>query len=117
MTGILQNYLPLVVFIGVAALIGLVLLIAPFIVAFQPANAHSSQPVAVDYPNSLNLPPGATAKLADRPPPSTRAATISQSERATAVSRKVAPNPAIPRSNSGRMLSTMTGSIRKDQNR
>jgi len=35
MTGILQNYLPLVVFIGVAALIGLVLLIAPFLVAFQ----------------------------------------------------------------------------------
>jgi NADH-quinone oxidoreductase subunit A len=35
MTGILQNYLPLVVFIGVAAVIGLVLLIAPFIVAFQ----------------------------------------------------------------------------------
>ena len=35
MTGILQNYLPLVVFIGVAGLIGLVLLIAPFIVAFQ----------------------------------------------------------------------------------
>jgi NADH-quinone oxidoreductase subunit A len=35
MTGILQNYLPLVVFIGVAAAIGLVLLIAPFVVAFQ----------------------------------------------------------------------------------
>src|SRR6195952_3683009 len=35
MSGILQNYLPLVVFIGVAALIGAVLLIAPFIVAFQ----------------------------------------------------------------------------------
>ena len=35
MTGILQNYLPLVVFIGVAGLIGLVLLIAPFIVAYQ----------------------------------------------------------------------------------
>ena len=35
MSGILQNYLPLVVFIGVAGLIGLVLLIAPFIVAFQ----------------------------------------------------------------------------------
>ena len=35
MTGILQNYLPLVVFVGVASLIGLVLLIAPFIVAFQ----------------------------------------------------------------------------------
>ena len=35
MAGILQNYLPLVVFIGVAAAIGLVLLIAPFVVAFQ----------------------------------------------------------------------------------
>src|SRR6202034_810381 len=35
MTGLLQNYLPLVVFIGVAGLIGLVLLIAPFLVAFQ----------------------------------------------------------------------------------
>ncbi len=35
MTGILQNYLPLVVFIGVAGLIGLALLIAPFLVAFQ----------------------------------------------------------------------------------
>ncbi|MFZ5734155.1 MAG: NADH-quinone oxidoreductase subunit A [Pseudomonadota bacterium] len=33
--GILQTYLPLVVFIGVATLIGLVLLIAPFIVAYQ----------------------------------------------------------------------------------
>ena len=35
MNGILQNYLPLVVFIGVASLIGIVLLIAPFVVAFQ----------------------------------------------------------------------------------
>jgi NADH-quinone oxidoreductase subunit A len=35
MTGILQNYLPLVVFIGVASFIGVVLLIAPFLVAFQ----------------------------------------------------------------------------------
>ena len=35
MTGILQNYLPLVIFIAVAGLIGLVLLIAPFLVAFQ----------------------------------------------------------------------------------
>jgi NADH-quinone oxidoreductase subunit A len=35
MSGILQNYLPLVVFIGVASLIGLALLIAPFLVAFQ----------------------------------------------------------------------------------
>src|SRR6201995_3788591 len=35
MTGILQNYLPLVVFVAVAGGIGLVLLIAPFLVAFQ----------------------------------------------------------------------------------
>ena len=35
MTGILQNYLPLVVFIGIAGVIGLALLVAPFVVAFQ----------------------------------------------------------------------------------
>src|SRR5207247_9105150 len=35
MSGILQNYLPLVVFVGVAGVIGLALLIAPFLVAFQ----------------------------------------------------------------------------------
>ena len=35
MGGILQNYLPLVVFIGVSVVIGLALLIAPFLVAFQ----------------------------------------------------------------------------------
>src|SRR5476649_1902252 len=35
MTGILQNYLPLVVFIAVAGLIGLALLISPFLVAFS----------------------------------------------------------------------------------
>src|SRR3978361_2266709 len=35
MSGILQNYLPLWVFIGVASLIGLALLIAPFLLAFQ----------------------------------------------------------------------------------
>ena len=35
MGGILQNYLPLVVFIGVATVIGLALLVAPFIVAYQ----------------------------------------------------------------------------------
>ena len=35
MSGILQQYLPLVVFIGVAGLIGLALLIAPFLLAFQ----------------------------------------------------------------------------------
>ena len=40
MTGILQNYLPLVVFVGVAGLIGLALLIAPFLVAFQQPDAE-----------------------------------------------------------------------------
>ena len=35
MSELLLDYLPLVVFIGVAAIIGLVLLIAPFVVAFQ----------------------------------------------------------------------------------
>jgi NADH-quinone oxidoreductase subunit A len=35
MNGLLQDYLPLVIFIAVAAAIGLVLLIAPFIVAYQ----------------------------------------------------------------------------------
>ena len=33
--GILQSYLPLVVFIGIAGVIGIVLLIVPFIVAYQ----------------------------------------------------------------------------------
>ncbi|HRO00154.1 MAG TPA: NADH-quinone oxidoreductase subunit A, partial [Nitrobacter sp.] len=35
MSGILQNYLPLVVFIGIAAAIGVALLVAPFIVAYK----------------------------------------------------------------------------------
>src|SRR5664279_727015 len=35
MGGILQSYLPLVVFIGVATFIGVALLIAPFVVAYQ----------------------------------------------------------------------------------
>src|SRR5437667_11845058 len=35
MSGILQNYLPLVVFVGVATVIGLALLISPFLVAFS----------------------------------------------------------------------------------
>ncbi len=38
MTGLLQDYLPLVIFIAVAAAIGLALLIAPFIIAFQQPN-------------------------------------------------------------------------------
>jgi NADH-quinone oxidoreductase subunit A len=35
MNGILQNYLPLVVFIGIATFIGAALLVAPFLVAYQ----------------------------------------------------------------------------------
>jgi NADH-quinone oxidoreductase subunit A len=35
MTDLLQDYLPLVVFIGVAAAIGLALLVVPFLVAFK----------------------------------------------------------------------------------
>lgn len=38
-------------------------MVMPFIVAFQPANATASQPVAVDFPNLLNTPPGGTATL------------------------------------------------------
>jgi RHS repeat-associated protein len=36
-------------------------MLTPFIVAFQPANAVSSQPVAVNFPNPLNVAPGTTA--------------------------------------------------------
>jgi NADH-quinone oxidoreductase subunit A len=35
MSGLLQDYLPLVVFVGIALVIGLALLIAPFIVAYK----------------------------------------------------------------------------------
>ena len=35
MTSLLADYLPLVIFIGVALVIGLALLVAPFIVAYQ----------------------------------------------------------------------------------
>src|SRR6266481_6199250 len=35
MSALLQNYLPLVVFVGIAVVIGLALLIAPFIIAFR----------------------------------------------------------------------------------
>jgi RHS repeat-associated protein len=34
-----------------------------FIVAFQPANAVASQPVAVSFPNTLNTPPGTSTEL------------------------------------------------------
>src|SRR5215475_9273297 len=40
MSGLLQDYLPLVVFVGIALAIGLVLLIAPFIVAFKQPDAE-----------------------------------------------------------------------------
>ena len=35
--------------------------VEPFIVAFQPANATASQPVAVSFPNLLNTAPGTTS--------------------------------------------------------
>ena len=35
MNALLQDYLPLVIFIGIAGVIGLVLLIAPFVVAYK----------------------------------------------------------------------------------
>jgi NADH-quinone oxidoreductase subunit A len=50
MTGILQNYLPLVVFIGVAALIGLVLLIAPFVVAYQQPDPEKLSAYECGFP-------------------------------------------------------------------
>lgn len=34
--------------------------ISSFIVAFQPANAQASQPIAVTFPNTVNTPPGTT---------------------------------------------------------
>lgn len=37
--------------------------LTPFIVAFQPANAVASQPVAVNFPNTLNTLPGTTVTL------------------------------------------------------
>jgi RHS repeat-associated protein len=38
-------------------------MLMPFIVAFQPANATASQPVAVDFPNLLSIAPGGSATL------------------------------------------------------
>src|SRR5215470_15098156 len=40
MSELLQDYLPLVVFVGIALAIGLVLLIAPFIVAYKQPDAE-----------------------------------------------------------------------------
>ncbi len=42
--------------------------VAAFIVAFQPANATASQPVAVSFPNRLNTPPGANMQLSTLDP-------------------------------------------------
>ena len=36
-------------------------MLTPFIVAFQPANAYTNQPVSVNFPNTLNYPPGTHA--------------------------------------------------------
>ena len=44
MNGILQNYLPLIVFVGVASLIGLALLIAPFLVAAALVAPYNPDP-------------------------------------------------------------------------
>jgi RHS repeat-associated protein len=38
-------------------------MITVFVVAFQPANAFTNQPVAVFYPNTVYTPPGATGAL------------------------------------------------------
>ncbi|MBV8509803.1 MAG: NADH-quinone oxidoreductase subunit A, partial [Xanthobacteraceae bacterium] len=38
MSTLLQDYLPLIIFVAVAAVIGLALLIAPFIIAFKQPN-------------------------------------------------------------------------------
>src|SRR5215207_4214887 len=40
MEALLQSYLPIVIFIGVAVAIGLVLLVAPFIVAYKQPDAE-----------------------------------------------------------------------------
>src|SRR5262244_2054225 len=40
MSELLQDYLPLVVFVGIALVIGLALLIAPFIVAYKQPDAE-----------------------------------------------------------------------------
>ena len=52
---LLQDYFPLVVFIGVALVIGLALLIAPFIVAYSAARTRkSSRPTnAASTPSTM----------------------------------------------------------------
>lgn len=42
--------------------------VEPFIVAFQPANATASQPVAVSFPNIINTPPGTNMELSTLDP-------------------------------------------------
>lgn len=37
--------------------------VAPFIVAFQPANANADQPIAVTFPNTINTPPTTNVTL------------------------------------------------------
>jgi hypothetical protein len=43
-------------------------MLMPFIVAFQPANAVASQPVAINFPNVLDTAPGSSAALATLDP-------------------------------------------------
>ena len=50
MNGILQNYLPLVVFVGVASLIGVALLVAPFLVAFQQPDPEKLSAYECGFP-------------------------------------------------------------------
>ena len=39
---LLSAYLPLVIFIGVAVVIGLALLVSPFLIAYQPARPREA---------------------------------------------------------------------------
>ena len=53
MNALLLDYLPLVVFIGVALAIGLVLLIVPFIVAYQQPDPEKLPPMNADSTHSM----------------------------------------------------------------
>lgn len=46
MTGLLADYLPLIVFIGVSLFIAVALLVAPFIVAYSSPIPKSSRPTS-----------------------------------------------------------------------
>ena len=46
MEDLLASYLPVVIFIGVAAALGLGLLVAPFIIAYKNPDPESSRPMS-----------------------------------------------------------------------